>query len=733
MRRLSNRIEIELLVAMTSLALALPASGQRLFFEDFNGVPLGPNVEEMSQGDRVWTKTPPPGWTIDDTGMPGYGQPDYHLFDGMREWAGWAFADVNWWPTVDNQRRSEWVRASGAAAIADPDEWDDAPHFVGFFNSHLHTPEIPVGGVAASTLALFFDSSWRPEAVDDGAPRFPVGPNGERINNQTAIITAWWDEGPEVEILRWDSIPDSPTFKGHWPNDATLLGLNNPPGAQKLRLRFSLVEAANDWWWAIDNVTVGQPPMLTAIIGQGNGFIARIVEGLGKKVVDGSISVRLNGQPVGITTARPANEFEPPIEEVEIRLERSPEIFPPESRHQIEVSYRTSDGRTVVENATFTAPGYTTVRANPFALTATITEASYFQVDQTRGIRLELNGNTINASSVTRIDPDRWVVRYQFPTPPPAGSVHTLKVTFTTTTAQVVEQTIAFRIPDYPAIPAALATAPGTGREPGMRWRTHQLPSARPLGNSIAGAEAQLRGDYGETIHDPTQQRPGGYFVVPFVNFEQTAGAAGNFRWDASVSGQEVADDYIPGIPGTTGSDNHIAAEARTFIEFPAPGVYGMAVNSDDGFQVSTGNADNPTWLVLGKFDGGRGAADTEFFFKIEQPGVYFFRLLWFEGTGGASVEWFTFNAAGQRALVNGTQAGALRAWQVRSVVEPELPRPQPTIAIGRAQSGVVIQYTGTLQSAERVEGPYTDVVGASSPYTVPTAGPSTRFFRTRN
>jgi hypothetical protein len=719
--------------AAASLMLALPASGQRLFFEDFNGLPLGPNVEEMSQGQRVWTKTPPSGWTIDDTGMPGYGQPDYDQLDGMREWAGWAFADVKWWPTVDNQRRSEWVRASGAAAIADPDEWDDAPHYVGFFNSYLHTPEIPVAGSPAGALALFFDSSWRPEATDDGAPRFPVGPNGEKINNQTAVITARWDNGPEVEILRWDSIPDSPTFKGHWPNDAVILGLNNPAGAQKLRLKFGLIEAANDWWWAIDNVTVGQPPMLTAVIGRGDGFTARIVEGLGKKVVDGSVSARLDGQPVSITTDRPMNEFEPPLEEVELAHSRAPQIFPPDSVHQVEVSYRTSDGRSVTETATFVAPGYTTVRATPFQLTATITEPDYFQVDESKGVRLELNGTAITASSVTRVDPNQWVLRYQFPAPPPSASAHTLKVSFTTTAAQVVEQTLAFTIPVYPTIPAALATALGTGREAGMRWRTHQLPSARPLGNSIAGAEAQLRGDYGETIHDPSFQTPGGYFVVPWVNFEQSSGSAGNFSVSSLIPGQDVPDDYIPGIPGTTGSDNHIAAEARTFIEFPAAGVYGMVVNSDDGFQVSTGNADNPTWLVLGKFDGGRGAADTEFFFKIEQAGVYFFRLLWFEGTGGASVEWFTINAAGQRALVNGAQTGALKSWQVRSVPEPALPQPTPTIAIAREATGTVIRYTGTLQVANSVEGPYSDVAGASSPYTIPAEGPASRFYRARN
>lgn len=78
------------------LLLALPASGQRLFFEDFNTVPLGRNVEEASAGERVWTKTPPAGWTLDDTGMPGYGEPDYADRDGRTEWAGWSFANVKW-------------------------------------------------------------------------------------------------------------------------------------------------------------------------------------------------------------------------------------------------------------------------------------------------------------------------------------------------------------------------------------------------------------------------------------------------------------------------------------------------------------------------------------------------------------------------------------------------------------------------------------------------------------
>ena len=53
-----------------------------------------------------------------------------------------------------------------------------------------------------------------------------------------------------------------------------------------------------------------------------------------------------------------------------------------------------------------------------------------------------------------------------------------------------------------------------------------------------------------------------------------------------------------------------------------------------------------------------------------------------------------------------------------------------PSLRIVRAPgSAVVIIYQGTLQSATSAGGPYTDVAGATNPYTVPAGGPA-MFFR---
>lgn len=52
-----------------------------------------------------------------------------------------------------------------------------------------------------------------------------------------------------------------------------------------------------------------------------------------------------------------------------------------------------------------------------------------------------------------------------------------------------------------------------------------------------------------------------------------------------------------------------------------------------------------------------------------------------------------------------------------------------PTLGIAASANGAVVTYTGTLQSAPAVTGPYANVAGASSPYTVPAAS-GTVFFR---
>ena len=118
-----------------------------LFAEDFEGLVLGPNVDESLAGEEVWTETPPEGWMIDESGIPGIGDP---AMDSVTEWAGWAFTYKDWWvQTAGDQDRSQFTLGVGTVAVADPDEWDDQTHAdsaaAGWYKTFL-SPTFPIRG-----------------------------------------------------------------------------------------------------------------------------------------------------------------------------------------------------------------------------------------------------------------------------------------------------------------------------------------------------------------------------------------------------------------------------------------------------------------------------------------------------------------------------------------------------------------------------------------------------------
>jgi len=219
-----------------------------LFAEDFEGLSLGKNVNESLAGEKVWTKTAPPGWTIDDTGVPGVGD---DATDGVTEWAGWSFADKVWWTTAaEDQNRSQFTRGVGTVAIADPDEWDDQAHAdaaaAGWYKTFLSTPPIDVSNAASGAVVLTFDSSWRPEYDDN--------------YHQTANLKVSFDGGKAVQLFLWESNQASPNFKADATNEAVKMNIDVPAGAKKMVLTFGLFDAGNDWWWAIDNIEITGMP-----------------------------------------------------------------------------------------------------------------------------------------------------------------------------------------------------------------------------------------------------------------------------------------------------------------------------------------------------------------------------------------------------------------------------------------------------------------------------------------
>ncbi|MFM7817872.1 MAG: hypothetical protein ACKPGI_13005, partial [Verrucomicrobiota bacterium] len=124
--------------------------------------------------------------------------------------------------------------------------------------------------------------------------------------------------------------------------------------------------------------------------------------------------------------------------------------------------------------------------------------------------------------------------------------------------------------------------------------------------------------------------------------------------------------------------------EVIAFVELPA-GHHRWGIHSDDGFRLTLGVGDNPrdrTARTLGVVDGGLAGQDTLFDFLIEKAGFYAVRLVWFESSGGAHVEWFTVDTdTGERVLVNDrSNVRALRAYRALSKISraPYVSRIEP-------------------------------------------------------
>ena len=246
-------------ILITVFCLATPLVWSRdtvLFEEDFEGVTLEGSIMEQIKDDKVWSGTPPEGWEITNENPKDLGMP---------EWRTWAIVDLEWWTrTAEDQRRSEFTgvhndgKGVGNGAVSDPDEWDDwagngDPDALSRWNGHLITPPIKIKGAAAKSLVLTLDSSWRPE------------------DTQNAEILVSFDGGKEEQILFFKSVGIDagahtlvtiPTLKlkeekmndGEQINETLEIPIDNPAGVTEMTISFGVIDAQNDWWWAIDNI-----------------------------------------------------------------------------------------------------------------------------------------------------------------------------------------------------------------------------------------------------------------------------------------------------------------------------------------------------------------------------------------------------------------------------------------------------------------------------------------------
>lgn len=244
------------LPVLSSLTIEVAAGtfvGQSVpvFSEDFEGVELIPFVVESdgNDDDTDWSEEIPEGWVKDNTDTPEGDPPEFFGFT--------IFDKESWVVAAEDQGRSGFDRGKGNVVVADGDEYDDGtPVEPAQFNVFLTTPPISLDGIEAGDATLKFDSSFRP---------YPT---------QVGLVDVSFDDGATWNNLLTlnDETVEGGTSSLARVNAREILPLNNPAGGAAL-VRFGMVEAGNDWWWAIDNVSVEIPGVGEAFAGSEWSFV----------------------------------------------------------------------------------------------------------------------------------------------------------------------------------------------------------------------------------------------------------------------------------------------------------------------------------------------------------------------------------------------------------------------------------------------------------------------------
>ncbi|MER7281134.1 alkaline phosphatase family protein [Dactylosporangium sp. NPDC000244] len=219
-------------------ASAPPARAATVATQNFDSLAgqLQPALDEsIPAGTLGWTHTAPAGWSV--AVKPS-------MADGVREWRGWSFTTMPFWTAADTQDRGNFTRASGVFAVADPDEWDDRgnPTASTTFDSTLSGQPVAIPS-GTSTLYLGFASHYRQEG------------------NQKADVTVSFDGGAASTIVHYGPNAADANGGADAQNAYVTRAVSVPAGATTARFAWRLYDAANNWYWAIDDVTVADTPI----------------------------------------------------------------------------------------------------------------------------------------------------------------------------------------------------------------------------------------------------------------------------------------------------------------------------------------------------------------------------------------------------------------------------------------------------------------------------------------
>ncbi|MGV3771470.1 MAG: discoidin domain-containing protein [Verrucomicrobiales bacterium] len=284
------------------------------------------------------------------------------------------------------------------------------------------------------------------------------------------------------------------------------------------------------------------------------------------------------------------------------------------------------------------------------------------------------------------------------------GSSHTYEITVKDAQGNTITTTGNFRTQAYGLLTAADKVTADTSK-PGFIFRVHQNNAFTD--GTIARTEMQLAGLLGANMADPavigpalaegvpgpTSAHPLTYEIPTVINVDQEFGSTGDF----------VPDDQMPGIPGlgAAGQTDGIAAEIITYVELPA-GQHRFLMTSDDGYRTTVGNVNDVFKAqTAGEFIG--VAVDHTIVIYAQEAGIYPLRTVWYEGGGGAYIEWKTLTEDGTEVLLNDTANGGYATYRAATGLATAIKSVTPLIGQAGVEADTSIAAT-ILEGSQAVD-----------------------------
>jgi hypothetical protein len=350
-------------------------------------------------------------------------------------------------------------------------------------------------------------------------------------------------------------------------------------------------------------------------------------------------------------------------------------------------------------------------------------------------LRLLLDGAPVAATFTT--NGTDVTLSYKPATPLASGSTHTASLVYGGTT-----NSWPFIVQTYVAVPAssALPLLQTDTNSVGFRVKMTQLATTPANQNTVGRAEAQLAGTLGADVSLPGPGANGTYLFPGIINWNNNRNPnrsgveIGNFQDHSFPAGgwpfPDYPDEPLPGIPGTGVANNYtdnITAEVFGYLRFDTAGHYRFGVNSDDGFKLQVGTPGQTNGTVIFTIDVGKGASDIPFSFGVPQPGLYPMRLVYYNGGGGATLEYFSYDDIGNKIAINDTNnPAAIKAYyQVLAAPVIAITSPTNNTVFPDSPTNVTLTADATVQNStiSLVEYFYKSTIkigeSATFPYTV--------------